>query len=382
MSRHYYYYQISFQFILSLSKDTLVRFVILFSILAAFLCISISLQAQRIGVNIYSADDERIQYTGRVDFSDPKLPRFWQPGVTVTMRIEGNHCWLIIQDEMLWGSNHNYIELVVDGMAIRMQTKSKRDTINAGQYFMPGKKFHDVQLIKNTEANIGYLEFAEIQCHDLLKPSPKAIRKIECIGNSITCGAGSDMSVVPCGTGKWHDQHNAYMSYAAIMSRSLNAQSHLSAVSGIGLMHSCCNMNIIMPQVYDKISMRNDSIQWDFKNYQPDLVTICLGQNDGIQDSAAFCNNYISFLKTLRNYYPKSTFILLSSPMANEKLRNFMKATITAVQRSMNSGGDKKVYSYIFTKQYSSGCDYHPSLDEHKLIAKELTPFIKKVMNW
>ena len=205
---------------------------------------------------------------------------------------------------------------------------------------------------------------------------------IECIGNSITCGAGSDMSVVPCGTGKWHDQHNAYMSYAAIMSRSLNAQSHLSAVSGIGLMHSCCNMNIIMPQVYDKISMRNDSIQWDFKNYQPDLVTICLGQNDGIQDSAAFCNNYISFLKTLRNYYPKSTFILLSSPMANEKLRNFMKATITAVQRSMNSGGDKKVYSYIFTKQYSSGCDYHPSLDEHKLIAKELTTFIRKIMNW
>ena len=73
---------------------------------------------------------------------------------------------------------------------------------------------------------------------------------------------------------------------------------------------------------------------------------------------------------------------MLSSPMANEKLRNFMKATIAAVQRSMNSGGDKKVYSYIFTKQYSGGCDYHPTLDEHKLIAKELTPFIKKVMNW
>jgi hypothetical protein len=372
VSRHYYYYH-------RLLHRTLVRFVTLFSIASMFFCIPNNLQAQRRGRSVIPADDARIQYAGRIDFTDPKLPRFWQPGVSVTIRVEGNGCDLIVQDEMLWGSNHNYIELVVDGMAIRMQTKSKRDTLNVGQYFIPGKKFHDVKLVKNTEANIGYMEFVAVRCSGLLMPPPKPVRKIECIGNSITCAAGSDMSIVPCGTGKWHDQHNAYMSYASIMSRSLNAQSHLSAVSGIGLMHSCCNMNIIMPQVHDKISMRNDSIQWDFKNYQPDLVTICLGQNDGVQ---AFCNNYISFLKTLRNYYPKSTFILLSSPMANEKLRNFMKATITAVQRSMNSGGDKKVYSYIFTKQYSSGCDYHPSLDEHKLIAKELTPFIKRVMNW
>jgi len=48
----------------------------------------------------------------------------------------------------------------------------------------------------------------------------------------------------------------------------------------------------------------------------------------------------------------------------------------------MNSSGDKKVYSYIFARQYSGGCDYHPSLEEHKLIAEELTTEIKKIMNW
>ena len=346
------------------------------------LVISISLHAQRRGRNIYYADDKRIQYTGRVDFTEPRLPRFWQPGVSITTKVEGDICDLVIQDEMLWGSNHNYIELVVDGIALRMQTKSKRDTINVGQYFMPGKKNHDVQLVKNTEANIGYMEFVAVRCSNLLMPPPKPVRKIECIGNSITCGTGSDMSVVPCGKGKWQDQHNAYMSYGSIMSRSLNAQCHLSAVSGIGLMHSCCNMNIIMPQVFNKISMRYDTIQWNFKNYQPDVVTVCLGQNDGIQDSVTFCDNYISFLEKLRAYYPGSVFILLSSPMANDNLRNFMKATITSVQQSMKKSGDKKVYTYIFNKQYSSGCDYHPSLDEHKLIAKELTAFVKKVMKW
>ena len=347
-----------------------------------FITVSKDLCAQRISARSFYADDARIQYAGRIDFSDPKIPRFWQPGISIKIRVEGKICYLIVQDEMLWGSNHNYIELVVDGIALRMQTKSKRDTMNVGQYFMTGKKFHDVQLVKNTEANIGYMEFVAVICVSLLTPPPKPVRKIECIGNSITCGTGSDMSIVPCGKGKWQDQHNAYMSYGFIMSRTLNAQCHLSAVSGIGLMHSCCNVNIIMPQVYDKISMRNDTIQWNFKSYQPDVVTVCLGQNDGIQDSVTFCDNYISFLKKLRAYYPGSVFILLSSPMGNDNLRNYMKATITSIQKSMKKNGDKKVYTYIFNKQYNSGCDYHPSLDEHKLIAKELTTFVKKVMKW
>ncbi|MEI9807596.1 MAG: hypothetical protein WDO16_06760 [Bacteroidota bacterium] len=112
----------------------------------------------------------------------------------------------------------------------------------------------------------------------MVKPLPKPEHKIECIGNSITCGTGSDASAIPCGKGVWQDQHNAYLSYGAITARTLNAQYHLSAVSGIGLMRSCCNMNVIMPQVFDKISMRDDTIAWDFNQYQPDIVTICLGK--------------------------------------------------------------------------------------------------------
>ena len=116
--------------------------------------------------------------------------------------------------------------------------------------------------------------------------------------------------LIPCGKGVWQDQHNAYQSYSAVTARGLNAQYHLSAVSGIGLMHSCCKMYIIMPLVFDKISMMNDTITRDFNKYQPDLVTVFLGQNDGVQDSTAFSNNYISFINQLRSYYPKTTFLL------------------------------------------------------------------------
>ncbi|WP_276500049.1 hypothetical protein [Terrimonas pollutisoli] len=94
----------------------------------------------------------------------------------------------------------------------------------------------------------------------------------------------------------------------------------------IGLIHSCCNMNVIMPQ--DKISIRNDTITWNFSRYQPDVVTICLGQNDGVQDSALFVSNYVSFLDQLRLHYPDAAFICLTSPMADGELKRYMKKTI------------------------------------------------------
>jgi hypothetical protein len=366
-----------------LLRRTLHRSVILFSMMLVSLVISTSLHAQKAGhTPTFDAGDKRIQYTGRIDFTNPRLPRFWQPGVTISVRVEGFRCKLIVQDEMLWGKNHNYIELVVDGKAIRMQTKTKRDTINAGEYFIAGKKFHDVQLVKNTEANIGYMEFAGVLCSNLVMPPPKPVRKFEFIGNSITCGTGSDLSEIPCGKGVWQDQHNAYLSYGPTTARALNAQYYLSAVSGIGLMHSCCNMNVIMPQVFDKISMRNDTITWNFKDYQPDVVTICLGQNDGVQDSSIFCGNYLSFARRLRNYYPNAMIICLSSPMADATLAAFMKKTLTAVVKEMNKQGDKNIHSYFFSKQYHNGCDGHPDLAEHRLIAAELTSFIKKTMKW
>jgi len=331
-------------------------------------------------LNYFAANHPNLQYTGRIDFRNPMLPRFWQPGVYIETKFVGSSCEIILRDQELWGENHNYIEVVVDGSLVRLQTKSKQDTISVAQSLSDGV---DTLLIcKNTEANIGYLEFVGIRCKALVKPSPKPIRKIEFIGNSITCGTGSDQSVVPCGKGVWHDQHNAYLSYGPIIARELKAQWSLSAVSGIGLMHSCCGMDILMPPVFDKIDMRSDSVAWNFKSYQPDIVTVCLGQNDGIQDSVKFCNAYIAFIHSLRLHYSTAQFILLSSPMGDAALTRVLKNYLSSVKKEISSQGDQKVDTYFYSKQYHNGCDGHPDLAEHQLMANELGSFIKKKMNW
>lgn len=323
----------------------------------------------------FSADNPNIQYIGRIDFSDKKAPRFWQPGVYIQFKFSGAKCAIVLRDEVLYGQNYNYLEIVVDGKAYRTQTTKRVDTITVANIEGSGK--HTLALYKSTEASIGYLDFLGVFCDKLLQPDAKPLRKMEFIGNSITCGASSDPSKVPCGTGLWHDQNNAYVAYGPVAARALNAQYFLSSVSGIGLMHSCCNMDIIMPQVYDKVSMRNDSIQWNFNLYQPDIVSICLGQNDGVQNLDTFVNNYYAFVKKIRTYYPHTTFLLLTSPMADDNLRTFLRKAISSVASKMKNSGDKKVYTYVFEKQYSGGCTFHPTVEEHQQIAKELVQFIQ-----
>lgn len=92
-------------------------------------------------LNFYSPDHPFIQYTGRIDFSDPLLPRFWQPGVYITFHFKGNECEIVLNDEVLWGNIHNYIELVVDGKEYRVQMKSKSDTISLSVCFRRSSTF-------------------------------------------------------------------------------------------------------------------------------------------------------------------------------------------------------------------------------------------------
>lgn len=329
----------------------------------------------------YKGDNRNIQYVGRVDFANAEAPRFWAPGVYINLAFIGTSCEIVINDEVLYGTSHNYIEYILDNnKPIRIQLKEKVNRITVATGLKNGQ--HRLTICKDTESGIGYLEFAGVSCMRLIKPPSLPNRRIEFIGNSITCGSGSDQSSVPCGKGTWYDQHNAWLSYGPTTARSLNAQWHLTAVSGIGLIHSCCNMTVTMPQVYNKINPRQDSIQWNFKSYQPHVVTVCLGQNDGVQDSATFCNSYISFIKKIRGYYPGSTIVCLTSPMADAPLTTVLKNNLTAIVNQVNKEGDFKVYKYFFSRRYNGGCGNHPSLSEHQEIARELTTFIRKVKGW
>ena len=343
-----------------------------------FICCTV-LTSTATSQTFYKASNPNFSYMGRGDFSNADHPKFWAAGAQIIFKFKGSSCTINLTDEFLYGKNLNYIQLIVDGKYSRFRLSEKESKVSLGEL---KNGIHSVIICKTTESNIGYLQFNGASCQELLPAPALPKRKIECFGNSITCGTGSDMDEIPCGKGVWQDQHNAYLSYGAQTARALKAQYHLTSASGIGLMHSCCDMKVIMPQIYDKINLRDNEIQWDFAQYQPDVVTICLGQNDGIQDRKIFCDNYLHFIQSLRKVYPKAKIVLITSPMADEKLTQVLKSYLTIVTNKAKKSGDKRVSTFFFSRSYNSGCDSHPSLAEHKLIAAELTAYLKELMHW
>ncbi len=349
----------------------------------------------------FAADNPNIQYMGRIDLSNPKLPRFWDPGITVRFHFRGPQCRIVLHDQVPDDKMRNYVLVLMGGNlgVYRVKLAGQTDTLTVlgnGRAFMDGKPLktqvqssswtlkpdptgdHTVTICKATEG-IGWMEFAGVFADALLPPPAPADRKIEFIGNSITCGFGNDVSGIPCGQGEWFDQHNAWMSYGALTARALKAQWHLTAVSGIGLIHSCCQMTITMPEVFDRMDSRGNQGNWDFKRYQPDVVTVCLGQNDGIQDSTTFCSAYLQFVRHLRQVYPAARIVLLTSPMGNPELTAVLKRYLNGV---VNASGDPQVSSFFFSKQWSHGCFGHPDIREHLEIARELTDYLQGLMNW
>jgi hypothetical protein len=322
----------------------------------------------------FKADNSNFQYVGRIDFTNPKLPRYWMSGVYIMAKFSGTYCDIIINDPY-----QNYIQIVVDGgEAQRLQNSAGISTIKTVTGLVDGE--HTLLICKTTETGKGYMEFLGLRCDELLTPDPLPTLKMEFIGNSITCGAGSDQTIRPCGVGAYEDQHNIYDSYGPLVARSIGAQWHISSYSGIGLINSCCGISFDMTDVYQKINLAPSGADYDVSQYVPDVITVCLGQNDGVMDSAVFCSDYVSFIETLRGYYPDAQIVLLTSPMADPTLLAFMKSCLTGIVDYMNTNGDSKVYKFYYSQVYDNGCNYHPSIQEHQLMANELIPYINSIL--
>lgn len=329
----------------------------------------------------YNAGHRFIKITGRVDRSNAAEPRFWASGVYMTIRFKGSYCVLEIKDEEKWGKSHNYLHIIVDNAnPVRIQTKSSSNRIVMASGLSDSE--HEIVVCKDTEASIGYLQPVAVICPQLLPPRKAPKRKIEFIGNSITCGMGNYDAGIKCGSGEWYDQHSAYMAYGPQTARLLDAQWQLTSESGIGLIKSCCDKKNVMPQLFDKTDINKDGIPWNFKLYQPDVVTVCLGQNDGIQDSTAFCNAYVNFIQTIRRQYPRAELVLLTSPMADKPLDSTLRRYIDAVEQRLHQLGDQRVSHYFFQNRYTGGCSFHPNLQEHTAMAAELSAYIRKKMKW
>jgi lysophospholipase L1-like esterase len=362
-----------------------------------FLFLSFNLSAQQNkndNHNHIEADNPKIKYTGRIDFSNPQAPRFAWSGISIKAAFEGHKCQILLNDyasgtEYDGQERSNYYNLIIDDKKIQVLKCNK-----AGKqvYDVEGLSdaIHTIEIFKRTEALIGESDFRGFilakgkNLVDL--PVSKQLRRMEFIGNSITCGYGNEGSDQDCKFSATTE--NGYMAYGAITARNLNAEYVAVPFSGKGLTRNYGEDTIdIMPDLYDRIFAFNPNIKWDFKKYTPDVVVINLGTNDFAKsnpDSVKFVKAYINFIARIRSNYPNAHVVCLTGSMMSGKALTTIQNYLKSVIGQMNGKGDKKVYSFSLSTQGSLGfgCDWHPNVAQHKKNAEELTKFIKEKVGW
>ena len=327
---------------------------------------------------------------GRFRLTDERNLELISSAVHFGFSFEGAECRIFAS--LSDANAHNYLQYEMDGSyqkRIKIQGGSNEPILltasNGGR--------HTVWIYKATEAHTGPIFIQKIEGNSLqIIPNP-ALPLIEFIGNSITCGAAADPSEVPCGTGVYHDQHNAYYAYGPRVGRSLGTNYILSSVSGIGIYRNWNSDGPTMPQVYEKTDFQNSNPErWNFSNYNPQIVSIALGTNDfsngdGIRarlpfDSATFTNNYLQFIKLVKSKYPNARIALLSSPMVGGNNRVHLQNILTTIKEKTDAAypTNKPVALYFFKPMQARGCGGHPNIEDHGLLAEELLPFFKGLL--
>ena len=372
---------------------------VLFSALMAACCLNGSAhETLPVKGTIVRPSDNRIQYTGRISLANPERPAWNFPGIQIAAAFEGTSL------KMLAKPRSGYFMAQIDrGEPFKVAFTGEKDSLVTLATALPEGR-HQVRLMYAIEGYEFYPEFWGFvldEGRQLCQAPALPSRKIEFVGNSITCGYGNE------GTNK--EEHfdyateNHYYSYDAITSRALQAQHWVVARSGIGAYRNygeakAGSPNSCMQVQYEytgyapdaKLRQRGgfDSERWDFSRCQPDVVCINLGTNDlstNNYDLKLLKQGYQRLLQMVRQHNPRAKVVFLCGSMLGGKELETAKRLLNEVADEARKAGDKEVYRFDFTPQNGDlgyGNDWHPSVWQHEKMAAELTAYLRSLMNW
>lgn len=337
--------------------------------------------------HVINADDPGIQYVGRVDFTNPQRPAFNFPGTEIRANFEGTSLKMIARPMS------GYFMVSIDSCeAFKVSLNCPADSVvTLATALRDGR--HSVRIAYAMEGLDTHPEFWGFVLYnecDILRPTALPDRRIEFIGNSITCAYGveSTEKTAPFE----YATENHFYSYATRVSDALGAIHTSISRSGIGVYRNYGDARTgsrdCMPQEFRNTLFADSTRHWDYSRWQPDVVCINLGTNDfstDNYDAALYEQAYRKFLAQVRGVYPKAKIILLSGPMLGEKENSIEKAVLDKLQKESRKHGDKNVYRFDFTPQTGDlgyGASYHPSYRQQQKMADELTPFISSLTGW
>lgn len=223
--------------------------------------------------------------------------------------------------------------------------------------------------------------------------TPYKSRKLEIIGDSITCGYGNEGSETSLFNTR---EENPQKAYAVLAAELLDADYQLISRSGIGVTSCYVDESINEPlqdtlikEVYEKqdyfYSMDTGkdagNMPADFDAFMADTVIINIGTNDGSycreheDRKAQFRKDYRTFLDTVIAARPYSK-IVCTLGLMDQRLCQDVLAVISDIHREKPECNISFLWMEIQDPLLGIGTDFHPSLATHQKAAKALATYL------
>lgn len=338
------------------------------------------------------ANNEKLQYCGRIDWSNPKEPIFVYPCTSLRMRFTGNILKIHVRNRNAYWDN--FLGCVIDGKQLSLALPKKGEIVLDIPVDDTGIIIHDALFFKRQdschELTILNLEIGEGE--QLIDSPKKSERRIEVYGDSVSAGEVSEAVEY---VGKEDPEHNgeysnSWYSYAWITARKLNAQIHDVAQGGIALMDKTgwfYEPNAIgMESIWDKIHYNpelGEAMEWDFSTYIPQVIIIAIGQNDshpndymkedyGGEQAIIWRKSYRKFLGKIRKQYPDAYIICCTTLLIHDE------AWDQSIKQVVSEIDDPRIVQYVF-KRNGKGTPGHLRCSEAQEMAEELAIYIEKL---
>lgn len=337
-----------------------------------------------------------LEYSGRIDFSNPAAPVFVYPCSYVRMRFTGNRLTVYLENhQAYWDNDMGYM---MDGKQYRFRLeKSGRQAYElkaAPEEGVSQDFVHECMLFKRMDAchHVAFYGFGLADGARVLRLPDLPGRRMEFYGDSVSAG---EVSEAVDYAGKEDPVHNgefsnSWYSYAWMTARKLNAQIHDIAQGGIALMDHTGWFGepefVGMESVYDKITYNpklGESREWDFSRYVPHVAVIAIGQNDSHpwdymasepdgEKAANWKRHYRQFVEKIRKRYPKAVIILATTILCHD---SHWDEAIEEVCRQLD---DPRIHHFLYSRN-GKGTPGHIRIQEAEQMSDELSRYIKSL---
>lgn len=244
---------------------------------------------------------------------------------------------------------------------------------------------HEVSIVRITEAGFGEWHIKEFMVDGelLARPEPPA-RRIEFIGDSITCGAGNTGASATCPLDQ--NTEDSSLSYAGLSAAQLHASYTNICYSGRGVYRDAKGFTSHpMTLLWKRTFVQRRELPWSHDMLLPDVVVVNLGTNDSAlsYERERYLSAQANFYKTLRKAYPDAHLVYL---VGARKTTANVKQAAQDLSRWVSGLGTDSHASFLALAAAEpdehEGCAFHPGLLSHERMASAVVKHLREKLHW